>query len=48
MMARSKIYRPCDSCIHELDCELADGCRQWKAYFRAYWRALRRQALGGK
>lgn len=47
-MATSKIYRPCDTCVHEFDCELFGGCRQWKAYFRAYWWALRKQLGYGK
>lgn len=40
-----KIHRPCNTCAHEHNCEEVKGCRQWKAYFRAYWRELRRKVL---
>lgn len=40
-----RIWRPCDDCVHRDDCDLAKGCRQWQAYFRAYWRELRRVCM---
>ena len=41
----SKIFRPCDSCCYARSCELIMGCWQWKIYFRAYWRELRKKYL---
>lgn len=41
-----RIYRPCDTCIHEKYCDMDRGCYQWKCYFRAYWAALRKKVLG--
>ena len=38
-----KIFRPCDCCVHEKNCELIRGCWQWRVYFRAYWSELRRK-----
>lgn len=40
-----KIFNPCDDCIHETHCEYRKGCYAFKAYFRAYWAALRKKYL---
>ena len=42
-----KIFRPCDDCVHADSCGSHNGCYAWKAWFRAYWRALRRKYLHG-
>ena len=41
----SKIWYPCKTCEFEHTCQADTGCKQWKAWFRAYWRELRRVAL---
>lgn len=41
-----KIFYPCSSCVHGDDCREKRGCYAWKAWFRAYWRALRLKHLG--
>lgn len=38
-----KIYRPCSQCYDEETCRMTLGCYRWKAWFRAYWKELRRK-----
>ena len=41
----SKIFRPCDSCVHEKNCPYDRGCYQWRVWFRAYWNRLKQRFL---
>lgn len=41
----SNIFRPCDECSHCGKCKYERGCWQWKTWFRAYWKELRRLYL---